>query len=104
VLFLALGGTIFGNAVWSWLLRHLPASTVGFTVFLNPPMTTAAKRVLALAFPATFAFAVSTQEWIGGALALAGIALAVVSRRPGAPPPAAPESAVPAGAGVRGAK
>ncbi|MEO7795284.1 MAG: DMT family transporter, partial [Thermoanaerobaculia bacterium] len=28
-----------GYAVWSWLLRHLPASTVAFFVFLNPPLT-----------------------------------------------------------------
>ncbi len=81
LLYLALAATIFGNAVWSWLLRHLPASTTGLTIFLNPPLTTASKRVLSLLFPAAFAFSITSQEWLGGALALSGVALAVLSRR-----------------------
>jgi drug/metabolite transporter (DMT)-like permease len=76
--FLVLLANIFGNAVWSWLLRHLPASTTGFTVFLNPPMTTASKAILSVLLPASFTFAIADQEIVGGVLALLGVALAVV--------------------------
>ena len=31
--------TLLGFPLWNWLVKHLPASTVGFTVFLNPPLT-----------------------------------------------------------------
>jgi drug/metabolite transporter (DMT)-like permease len=79
LLYLSLAATVFGNAVWSHLLRRLPASTTGFTVFLNPPLTTASKRVLSSLFPATFAFSISTPQWIGGAIALVGVALVVLS-------------------------
>lgn len=82
LLFLALGATVGGNAVWSWLLRHLPASTVGLTVFLNPPLTLASKFVLSAALPATFAFAVTGTEWAGGLVMLAGVGLAVLAPRP----------------------
>lgn len=92
VLYLSFFATIFGNGVWSWLLKHLPASTTGLTVFLNPPLTTASKTVLSVLFPAAFAFAISAQEWIGGGIALAGVALAVLSRRPTPPTPARRES------------
>ena len=75
---LVLLATVFGFAVWSWLLRHLPASTVGLTVFLNPPMTMASKTALAALLPATFVVSISPREWAGGALALLGVATAVV--------------------------
>jgi drug/metabolite transporter (DMT)-like permease len=82
VLYLALAATIGGNAVWSWLLRHLPASTVGLTVFLNPPITLVSKIGWAAAFPAVVpAVAIAPLEWAGGAVMLAGVALAVVPRK-----------------------
>jgi drug/metabolite transporter (DMT)-like permease len=93
LLYLSLLANVFGNAVWSWLLRHLPASTVGITIFLNPPLTTASKRVLSTLFPASFTFAVRPREWIGGALALAGVALAVVRRPRAAVPERVPACA-----------
>lgn len=92
LLYLSLLCTLGGYAVWTWLLRHLPASTVGFTVFLNPPLTTVSKLVLALAFPAVFVWQTDPLEWLGGGLALAGLALAIRPRRgssgssSGAPP------------------
>jgi drug/metabolite transporter (DMT)-like permease len=83
LLYLSLVATVLGNALWSWLLRHLPASTTGLTIFLNPPLTTASKWVLSTAFPLAFAFSIKPQEWVGGALALTGVALAVLTpRRP----------------------
>ena len=72
---------MLGFAVWTWLLKHLPASTVGFTVFLNPPLTTTSKFLLASFFPATFLFVISPREWLGGAITLAGLAVAVYTRR-----------------------
>ncbi len=78
LLFLSIVATVLGNAVWSWLLRHQPASTTGLTVFLNPPLTAVSKRVLAWLFPAAFTFTILPREWIGGGLALAGVALAVL--------------------------
>lgn len=82
--FLALLSTVLAFALWTWLLRHLPASTVGFTIFLNPPMTTGYKYALAALFPAAFAFTVTGREAAGGLLMIAGVAVAVlrVSRRP----------------------
>ncbi|HVT57861.1 MAG TPA: DMT family transporter [Thermoanaerobaculia bacterium] len=77
VLFLSLLCTVLGFALWNWLLGQLPASSVGFFVFLNPPMTTLSKLLLALALPATFSFAIASREWIGGAVTLAGVALAL---------------------------
>jgi O-acetylserine/cysteine efflux transporter len=82
LLYLSLAATVLGNALWTWLLRHLPASTTGLTVFLNPPLTTASKWVLASVFPLAFAFSIRPQEWAGGALALTGVAIAVLR-----PPP-----------------
>lgn len=78
LLFLSLGCTVFGFFVWNWLLHHLPASTVGLSVFLNPPLTTLSKLVLNQLFPASFVFLVVAQEWIGGAIVLAGLANALV--------------------------
>jgi drug/metabolite transporter (DMT)-like permease len=78
VLYLSLVATVLGNAVWSWLLRHLTAGTTGLTVFLNPPLTTASKWFLATAFPLAFSFSIRPQEWVGGALAMGGVALAVL--------------------------
>ena len=77
VLYLSVLCTLIGYAVWTWLLRHLPASTVGFTVFFNPPLTTISKMVLAAALPALFFFRVEPLELVGGGLALVGLALAV---------------------------
>ena len=81
VLYLSILCTLVGYAVWTWLLRHLPASTLGFTVFLNPPFTTASKLVLALLFPTVFLWHLDLLEWLGGGLALLGLAMAVWPRR-----------------------
>jgi len=78
VAYLVLLATVFGFAAWSWLLSHLPASTVGLTVFLNPPLTMASKFALAALFPASFVVSITPREWAGGALALLGVAAAVV--------------------------
>lgn len=83
VLYLAVPCAILGPAVWTWLLRYLPASSVGFTVFLNPPLTTLSKVTLAFLAPATFAFVVRPQEWWGGGVALLGMAIALTGRRGG---------------------
>jgi drug/metabolite transporter (DMT)-like permease len=77
LLYLVIPCAILGAAVWTWLLRHLPASSVGFTVFLNPPMTTLSKALLAVLLPATFAFVIRPQEWLGGLVALTGMAVAL---------------------------
>lgn len=81
LLYLSIPCTVLGFAVWTWLLRHLPASTVGFTVFLNPPLTTTSKFLLATLAPATFFFTIRPQEWIGGLMTLSGLAVAVYRRR-----------------------
>ena len=78
LLFLSVPCTVLGFALWTWLLGHLPASTVGLTVFLNPPLTTLSKLVLATLFPASFLFVLRTGEWIGGALTLVGLAIAIL--------------------------
>jgi len=78
ILYLALLATIVGFAIWTWLLRHLPASTVGLTVFLNPPLTTTSKAILAIAIPSMFTFGATPMEGIGGAIVLAGLAVGVV--------------------------
>jgi len=102
LLYLSLPCTVLGFAIWTWLLRHLPATTVGFTVFLNPPLTTGFKYGLSRLFPETFAFAVSPQEWAGGAVTLVGLAIAVyvprLRTRPQEPPwiPHQPRSTRPA--------
>lgn len=80
---------LVGYAVWSWLLRHLPASTVAFFVFLNPPLTMFSKLALAAAFPQLFVFQWIPLELTGSALALSGLAIAIW---PSSPPPAAPTS------------
>lgn len=80
LLYLSLLCTLLGYAVWSWLLHHLPAATVGFSVFLNPPLTTASKLALSVLFPAVFVWQVSGLEILGGGLALGGLALAVWPR------------------------
>lgn len=90
LLYLALPCTVLGFAVWTWLLRHLPASAVGFTVFLNPPLTSASKMVLAVIAPAIFTFTVLPREWLGGLVTLAGMAVAVSARRPAVRPETAP--------------
>jgi drug/metabolite transporter (DMT)-like permease len=86
--YLAFAATVLANAVWSWILRHLPASTAGLTVFLNPPLTLVSKFGVAAVFPASFAVTITGQEWAGGAVMLAGVALAVLPGRAAAPRPA----------------
>lgn len=81
--FLVLPCTVLGFALWSWLLKHLPASSIGFTIFLNPPMTTSFKWCYALLFPAIFSFEVVPQELLGGALTLTGLGIAVLRRKAG---------------------
>ena len=78
LLYLSVLCTLVGYAVWTWLLQHLPASTVGFTVFLNPPLTTVSKLLLAVLLPSYFVWRLDALEWLGGALALAGLALGVL--------------------------
>jgi drug/metabolite transporter (DMT)-like permease len=73
--------TVVGFALWTWLLSRLQASTVGFTIFLNPPMTTGYKYLLAALFPAVFAFTVAPGEALGGLVVLAGVAVAVLRIR-----------------------
>ncbi|MCP4202219.1 MAG: EamA family transporter [bacterium] len=80
VLYLSVLCTLVGYAVWCWLLRHLPASTVGFTVFLNPPLATASKALLTLLFPAVFVWQLTELEWLGGGVVLAGVAFALWPR------------------------
>ena len=77
LLYLSLPCTVIGFAIWSWLLRHLPASSVGFTVFLNPPLTSLSKFTLAVLFPATFMFSISGWEWVGAAITLLGLSVAI---------------------------
>jgi drug/metabolite transporter (DMT)-like permease len=72
--------TVLGFALWVWLLSRLPATSLGFTIFLNPPMTTAQKLMLAAAFPAVFAFTVTSGEILGGVVMLVGVGVATVSR------------------------
>jgi O-acetylserine/cysteine efflux transporter len=81
VLFLSLACTALGFVLWGWLLRRLPASTVGLTVFLNPPLTSLSKFTLSLLFPATFLFRIGPLEWLGGAIVLGGLALALLGPR-----------------------
>ena len=45
-------------------------------MFLNPPLTTISKLALAVLLPAYFVWRLDALEWLGGALALAGLALA----------------------------
>ena len=68
---------VLGNAVWTWLLRHLPASTVGFTVFLNPPLTTLSKWCLAALLPGVFVFSIAGREVVGAVVVLAGMWIAL---------------------------
>ncbi len=77
LLYLALPCTVLAFALWTWLLKHLPATVVGFTVFLNPPLTTLSKAGFALLLPATFAFSSQPREWLGGVVALIGMAVAL---------------------------
>ena len=80
LLYLAIPCTVGGFAVWTWLLKYLPASTVGLTVFLNPPLTTVSKLALQALFPATFLFAIGARDLLGGGIALLGLAIAIVGR------------------------
>jgi len=77
LLYLSIPCTVLAFVVWTWLLRHLPASSVGFTVFLNPPLTTISKALFATLMPATFFFSIQRQEWIGGGLTLLGMTIAL---------------------------
>lgn len=78
--YLSLPCTVLGFATWTWLLKHLPASTVGLTVFLNPPLTTLSKLALGTLVPSVFVFTIGGRDILGGALALAGLAIAVLPR------------------------
>jgi len=81
LLFLSILCTVVGYSIWAWLLRHLPASTVSFTVFFNPPLTTIDKVALAALFPTVFVVQPSALEWLGGLLALIGLAIALQPRK-----------------------
>ena len=60
--------TLFGFPVWNWLVKHLPASTVGFTVFLNPPLTFGFSYLLqgVVPLPLEIAGAVVVLAGVGG--------------------------------------
>jgi drug/metabolite transporter (DMT)-like permease len=87
LLFLSVLCTIVGYPLWGWLLKHLPASSVGFFTFLNPPLTLLSKLALALLLPATFVWTMEPLELAGAALALAGLALVLFPARSRRPPP-----------------
>ena len=72
--FLSILCTIVGFALWNWLLKHLPASTVGFTVFLNPPLATLFSYLFLGKIPAAL-------QILGGAVLLAGIFLALTGKQ-----------------------
>jgi drug/metabolite transporter (DMT)-like permease len=78
LLYLSLLCSVFGFAVWAWLVKRLPVSTAGLTTFLNPPLTLASKAALVALFPATFSFAILPLEIAGGAVVLAGLAIAIL--------------------------
>lgn len=78
ILYLSIGCSVVGFSVWVYLLKHLPASTVGMTVFLNPPLTTASKRIVAWLLPSSFGFGILPLEWVGGAIVLIGLAVSLV--------------------------
>lgn len=99
LVYLSLPCTVLGFAVWTWLLKHLPASTVGLTVFLNPPLTTVSKLALGALVPSVFVFTVGGRDVAGGILALLGLGIAVFPLRrrrslgagtPGSPAPPGP--------------
>jgi drug/metabolite transporter (DMT)-like permease len=81
LLYLSLLCSLAGYAVWSWLLQHLPASSVGFFTFLNPPLAALSKLTLVALFPAVFVWHLARAELLGGGLALAGLAIVVWPRR-----------------------
>jgi drug/metabolite transporter (DMT)-like permease len=81
LLYLSVLCTLIGYAVWTWLLKHLQASTASFTVFFNPPLTTVSKLVLSLLLPTVFVWQLNSLELLGGGLSLAGLALALWPRR-----------------------
>ena len=64
VLYLSVLCPLLGYWIWTWLLRHLPASTLGFTVFFNPPLTTTSKMLLSLLFPAVFIWPRRVRMWM----------------------------------------
>ena len=77
VAYLAFPCTVAGFALWTWLLRYLPASTVGLTVFLNPPLTTLSKLALSALLPGVFLFAINPLEMVGGAVAMLGLFVSI---------------------------
>jgi drug/metabolite transporter (DMT)-like permease len=72
--------TVVGFATWIWLLQNFSATSMGFTVFLNPPLTALSKMLLSVFFPAVFIFQIQPREWIGGALVLLGMAFALARK------------------------
>lgn len=82
VAFLSLGCTLVGFVLWTWIAARLPASSAGFTVFLNPPMSLASQAALSLVFPATFVFNLRPLELIGELVVLLGMAIALLWRPP----------------------
>jgi len=63
--------TLFGFPLWNWLVKHIAASTVGFTVFLNPPLTFGFAFLLLGAAPLPL-------EAAGAVVVLVGIAVVLV--------------------------
>lgn len=68
--------TLFGFPVWNWLVKHMSASAVGFTVFLNPPFTFASAYLLQGVPPLPL-------EVVGAAIVLIGVGIVVVGRASG---------------------
>lgn len=86
LIYLGVFPTALAFSTYAFALKHMTASSLGVTTYLVPPITV----VLALLFlgetPPTMAYA-------GGALALAGVALARRKARPRPVEPAQPEAA-----------
>ena len=81
VLYLSIACTLLGFASWAWLLQYLPASTVGLTVFLNPPLSFASQELLAACAPTVFRSQATGAQALWSAVVLAGLAVAVTGRR-----------------------
>jgi drug/metabolite transporter (DMT)-like permease len=72
---LAVVCTVFGHTVINWTLHHLRATTVSVSLLGEPPMTAL------LAIPLLAELPPSTTV-VGGAVVLAGLALAITERSP----------------------
>ncbi len=79
--YLVVPSAVLAFPLWNWLLKHLPASTVGFTVFLNTPLTFLFAFVLLGTRP-------SPVDLVGAAVVLTGVGIVVRGGRRAARLPA----------------